>query len=218
MEWLDKLKNKLGTPQSKKEGAIHAKHNVVVQPGHKMPDCKEVDDLTASLLSEALACADYFEKHCGRQLDPEQFGQIVREFLCAFIHFLDRYSFEMYGHEKRCKITDSIVALLDHLLHEDHGKFKAIDHIGKGITADRGIDTDMLNERNTEYAGLASGNNTEEAEDTMNKFTFAFATHLSYTTRGIKRDFTCVDLAYDLLAYSLDKLNLDEKLKQFREI
>jgi hypothetical protein len=172
--------------------------------------------LTTSLFNQALACADYFEKKCGQPVTPEQFAQIVREFIFLFIHFIDRYSFEMYGHEKRCRITDPLVSLLNKLLQEDHGKFKATDHIGNNITVVRGIDSKMLSERNAQYAKISFGGTIEEAEEASKKCAVAFSSHLSQTIRGIRLDLTYTDLAIDLLSYSLDALNLEEKLAQFK--
>jgi hypothetical protein len=149
-------------------------------------------------------------------LDSEQYGQVVREFIFLFVHFTDRYSFEMYGHQRRNRITDSLVYCLDQFLHEDHGKFKATDHIGAGVTMSKGIDTESLSNRNIEYAMFRSGKSSEEAEEAMNSLASAFAAHLSQITRGISHDLTCRDLGFRLLAYSLDELDLQNKLAQFR--
>mgnify|MGYP001619754431 CR=1 FL=1 len=122
----------------------------------------------------------------------------------------------MYGHQKRNRITDSLVYCLDQLLHEDHGKFKATDHIGSGITMSKGIDTESLSNRNIEYAMFRSGKSSEKAEEAMNGLSSSFGTHLSQIARGIPHDLTCRDLGIKLLAYSLDKLDLESQLAQFR--
>ena len=80
-------------------------------------------DLTASLFTQAYTCADHFEQKCGRSVTPEQFAQIVREFIFLFMHFIDRYSFDMYGEDRRCRILDSLASLLNDLLQEDWRKF-----------------------------------------------------------------------------------------------
>src|SRR2546425_7762890 len=84
--------------------------------------------LSASLFNQALACADYFEKKCGQPVTPEQFAQIVREFVFVFIQVIDRYSFEMYGHERRSGSIVSLVALLRHFALEGYGEFIARVH------------------------------------------------------------------------------------------
>ena len=173
-------------------------------------------DLTASLFTQAYTCADYFEQKCGRSVTPEQFAQIVREFIFLFMHFIDRYSFEMYGEERRCRIVDSLASLLNDLLQEDWRKFKATDHIGNNMTAVRGIDSAMLSARNAEYAQIPSSQTTEESEEASKKFAVAFSAHLSQTIRGIRLDLTYTDLAMDLLNNSLDALNLEENLAQFK--
>ena len=173
-------------------------------------------NLTTLLVHTSMGCADYFEKNCGRTLDSEKFGQVVREFIFLFMHLIDRYSFEMYGDQKRNRITDSLVYYLDQLLHEDHGKFKATDHIGSGITMSKGIDTESLSNRNIEYAMFRSGKSSEKAEEAMNGLSSSFGAHLSQIARGIPHDLTCRDLGIKLLAYSLDKLDLESQLAQFR--
>jgi len=175
--------------------------------------------LSASLFNQALACADYFEKKCGQSVTPEQFAQIVREFVFVFIQVIDRYSFEMYGHERRCRITDAIVALLGHLLLEDYGKFIATDQMGHGITISRGIDPETLNSRNAEYARFASGRNAAEAEEAWKQTTLVLAGHLSQVVRGIPPpDLKYVDLASNSLGYSLDALELEEKLALLKDV
>lgn len=172
--------------------------------------------LATSLLHTAIRCAEYFEKNCGHVLNSEQFGQAVREFIFLFVHFIDRYSFEMHGHQTRNRITDSLVYYLDQILHEDLGKFKATDHIGSGITISRGIDSESLSNRNIEYAMFRSGKSSKEAEEAMNSLSSSFGAHLSQIARGIPHDVTCKDLGIKLLAYSLDKLDLENQLVQFR--
>jgi hypothetical protein len=175
--------------------------------------------LTASLFKQALACAEYFENKCGSSLGPPRYAQVVREFVFVFIHFIDRYTFEMYGHEKRCRITDAIVALLGHLLLEDHGKFKATEQIGHGITVSRGIDPETLNSRNAEYARFPSGRNAAEAEETWKRTTLVLARHLCQVVRGIPPpDFKYFDLASNLLGCSLDALELEKRLALLQDI
>ncbi len=165
-------------------------------PKTRMPNEEDesIINLAASLLRTAMGCAEYFEKNCGRTLDSEQFAQGVREFIYIFVHFTDRYSFEMYGDQKRNRITDSLVYLLDQILHEDYGKFKAADHVGSGITMVRGIDTESLSNRNVEYAMFRSGKSSEEAEESANNVLFSFGERLSQIARGIPHDFPCTDL------------------------
>lgn len=173
-------------------------------------------NLATSLLHTAMGCAEYFEKNCSCALDSERFGQVLREFLFVFVHFIDRYSFEIYGDLMRNRITDSLVYCLDQILHEDLGKFKATDHIGPNMTGIRGIDFESLSSRNIEYATFRSGKSSKEAEEAMNGLSSSFSAHLSQVVRGVPHDLTCRDLATNLFAYSLDKLDLETQLAQFR--
>ncbi len=173
-------------------------------------------NLATLLLHTAMGCSEYFEKNCGHILDSERFGQVVREFLFVFMHFIDRYSCEMYGDQTRNRVTDSLVYCLDLILHEDLGKFKATDQIGSGITSSRGIDVESLSNRNIEYAMFRSGKSSKEAEEAMNGLSSSFGSHLSQIARGIPHDLTCRDLGTKLPAYSLDKLDLENQLLKFR--